>query len=207
MKQVLTFEKFKELFIFEVTKLIKSDKLTKTKHGSVNYWLMGSMFSVQSVNIKIGIIMEKVVNAFAICSPKYCLSEKSKELVEGHQVDSLFDELNEFQPVFLNYKEQKSNFDLDTEKLDATIDKVTQVHSSLELTQDLPVKSSILITMAWSEEKVPHLKYKIKKARNSGIKIEFMSDYFSDLGVEVTEEEFFSFGKEIQKLLLVHQDQ
>lgn len=187
-------EIFKLMFFAMILKL-KDEEITMTKPGSIDYLLHGPRPSTQSVNIKIGNRLEFLLNEFSekMGFPKHKLG---KTLVEGHQVDTLF-VMNEC----LEYEEQKTNANLDSEKIKATINKIKKIGESLRSQTKKVVRCSIFHTTIWEEFDAPEYSKAYSRYKKSGIRVKFMSDYFQSLGVEITKEEFYSMWREGGKIL------
>ena len=114
-----------------ITKFSKND-ITSTKPGSVKYLLYGPEKSRQSVSIKLGkIIGEEFIKMLIV---KRC------ELLECGILCVSFDEKKkDFDLVWkdgtkntIYYRESKGNMELDTEKLPATINKITKLKEELQ---------------------------------------------------------------------------
>jgi hypothetical protein len=185
---------FKTMFMDMILKL-RDEKITMTKPGSIDYLLYGTRKSTQSVNIKIGNRLEPLLNEFSekMGFPMHKLTET---LVEGHQIDTLF-----VMDECLEYEEQKTNANLDSEKIKATIKKINEIGQSLMSETKKVVRCSIFHTTVWEEFDAPDYSSAYSSYRKSGIRVKFMSDYFQSLGVEMTKEEFYSMWREGGKIL------
>lgn len=185
---------FRTMFFAMILKL-KDEKITMTKPGSIDYLLYGPRQSTQSVNIKIGNRLESLLNEFSE-KMGFPIHKLGKTLVEGHQVDTLF-----VMGECFEYEEQKTNANLDSEKIKATIEKIIEVGESLRSETKKMVRCSIFHTTVWEEADAPEYSGPYSKYRNSGIRVKFMSDYFQTLGVEMTKEEFYSMWREAGEIL------
>jgi hypothetical protein len=188
----------KEIFktmLFEMILKLKNEEITMTKLGGIDYLLHGPRPSTQSVNIKIGNRLETLLNEFyeKMGFPIHKLAEN---LVNGHQVDTLV-----VMGECLEYEEQKTNANLDSEKIKATIKKIIEVGESLRLKTKKEVRCSIFHTTVWEESDAPEYSSVYSKYRKSGIRVKFMSDYFQSLGVEISKEEFYSMWREGGEIL------
>jgi hypothetical protein len=185
---------FKTMFLAMILKL-KDEEITMTKLGSIDYLLYGPRPSTQSVNIKIGNRLEPLLNEFSekMGFPSHKLA---KTLVEGHQVDTLF-----VMDECLEYEEQKTNANLDSEKIKATIKKINDIGKSLRMETKKSVRCSIFHTTVWEEVDAPEYSASYSKYKKSGIRVKFMSDYFQSLGVKMTKEEFYSMWREGGEIL------
>jgi hypothetical protein len=101
----------------------------------------------------------------------------------------------------IEYLEQKTNMDLDTEKYKVTITKIQEVQRVLSENKSIRVHAALLVTSTWEEMDVPRLKGKIQKARSKGVNVEFMKDYFLRLGVIVSKDQFYQTMSELGKIL------
>lgn len=178
------FEKFKELMIQMCLRLVNSKKLKK-EEGSINYLL--KVQSNQSILIRVGNEFEKLIREFS----EYCGNtnhELSGKKIQKIQIDYLVET-----GVNLIYRELKGYAGLDSEKLPKTIDKILKVKKILRETY--PEKNEILCGFfhftAWDEDSssVDH-KHTYDLMRKNGIDIVFMSDYFSEMGVSCTKQQW-----------------
>lgn len=185
---------FRKMFL-EMISNLKNEEITITKPGSINYLLYGPRPSTQSINIKIGNRFQILLNDFSK-KMGYPTHKLATTLVEGCQIDTLFVEGECFE-----YEEQKTNVNLDSEKIEATIKKINKIGERLRTDTKKMVRCSIFHTTVWEEEDAPKYSSRYSKYRKAGIRVKFMSDYFKTLGVEITKEEFYSFWKEAGKIL------
>jgi hypothetical protein len=185
---------FRTMLLTMILKL-KNEEITTTKQGSVDYLLYGPRPSVQSVNIKIGNRLEILLNEF---SEKMGMQthKLNNRLINGHQLDSLF-----VTDDYLNYDEQKTNVNLDSEKLKETIKKILEVRDGLIKETGKDVNYSIFHTTVWEKTDAPNYSNVYSKFIKSGIKVKFMSDYFKSLNVDITKEEFYLIWKEAGEIL------
>ena len=182
------------MFLAMILKL-RDEKITMTKPGSIDYLLYGTRKSTQSVNIKIGNRLEPLLNEFSE-KMGFPMHKLTKTLVEGHQVDTLF-----VMDECLEYEEQKTNANLDSEKFKATIKKIVEIGESLRMETKKVVRCSIFHTTVWEEFDAPEYSSAYSNYRKSGIRVKFMSDYFQSLGVKMTKEEFYSMWREGGEIL------
>ena len=181
--------------LLEIGWKIKNEELRSAQIGSLTYVLWGPKISNQSIVIRVGIGLEKFLNELQEKQglQKYLTSD---ELVEGHQTDSLY-----IDTCILKYKEQKCNIILDSEKTKATINKVSDVHSDLLSRFDGDVDSCILASTVWSLEDAPKLSTMVNKCNNKGVKVMFMKEFFTELELEITKDQFYSSFRELGMLL------
>ena len=181
--------------LLEIGWKIKNEELRTAQIGSLTYALWGPKISNQSIVIRFGIRFEKFLNELQEKQglQKYLTSD---ELVKGHQTDSLY-----IDHCILKYKEQKCNIILDSEKTKATINKVSDVHSDLLSRFDGVVDSCILASTVWSIEDAPKLSTMVKQCYNKGVRVMFMKEFFTELGLEITKDQFYSSFRELGMLL------
>jgi hypothetical protein len=187
-------EIFRTMFLAMILKL-RDEEITMTKPGSIDYLLYGPRPSTQSVNIKIGNRLETLLNEFSE-KMGFPIHKRGKNLVEGHQVDTLF-----VMDDCFEYEEQKTNANLDSEKFKATIKKIVEIGDSLRTETKKVVRCSIFHTTVWEEMDAPKYSGPYSRYRKSGIRVKFMSDYFQSLGVEMTKEDFHSMWREGGEIL------
>ena len=187
------------LFVDEITNMafrIRNSDITETECGSVVYLLYGQVKSLQSLNIKFGKELEDLLNKFS----KLCglnIPYERSYMIGQHQIDTLIVE-NEF----IEYREQKSNTNLDTEKIVSTINKIVDVSDDLKmLYPNKPIKFYVHHTTVWQERDAPSYKSKYNKFRKHGIEIFFMKNYFEQLGVDITKEEYYTLFKDIGQII------
>lgn len=175
---------------------LKKEKIPTYQPGSTNYLLYGPRPSSQSINIRIGNRFEILLNDFSekIGFPSH---ELASQLIGGHQVDSLF-ELNE---GTIEYDEQKMNAGLDSEKSNATINKILEVTDVLLKSTGKKVVGSIFHTSVWEKNDAPNYNSYYVKYEKSGIRVKFMSDYFSSRKVEMTKEEYYGMWRKAGDVL------
>jgi len=103
-------------------KIKKSSNKEKIDENSMQYLIKNFKLS-QSNKIKLGILLEKIIN-YAI--KKYTTFKDIKELIHNKEPDSLFG--NDEEIIFAEFK---CNLNLDTEKTKATINKCKEINSGL----------------------------------------------------------------------------
>ena len=125
---------------------------------------------------------------------KNVIGSKSKD------IDFIFEyKLNKI----IYYYEDKSNLELDTEKLPATYNKVKAIHKYLEETYPgYTIKSSILHWSIWNKDKLPK-KYntKIKECIKNGVSVSWPKDLFKTLGADISKKDYNIMGRKIGKKL------
>lgn len=194
----------KEIFIEGAKKLISNLKReledVNSKSGSVTEFLFGESYSRQSIVIKFGNRWEKYLNDFA---KKYGqnLDFDCPDYVRGHQIDYIVKIINENTSV--NYDEIKCNVGLDSEKLPATIKKILDVKEGLDkIYADQVIKrAGILHAVVWEKEDSPSSFSYYKRFEDSGIPVKTLKDYFNQIGIDFTREDFYTLKREIQTIL------
>jgi hypothetical protein len=187
------------LFVDEVTNMafrIRNSDITETECGSVIHLLYGKVKSLQSLNIKFGNEIEDLFNKFSkICGLN--VPYDRFHMIGKHQIDTLIVEND-----FIEYREQKSNTKLDTEKFTTTVNKILNVVNDLKiLYPNKPIKFYVHHTTVWEEKDAPSYKSKYKKFRKHGVEIFFMKNYFEQLGVDITKEEFYTLFIDIGQII------
>ena len=198
LKTLTPQEKY-NLFVDEVTNLairIRDSDITETECGSVIFLLYGQVKSLQSLNIKFGNETEDFYNKFS----KTCglnVPYDRFHMIGKHQIDTLIVEND-----FIEYREQKSNTKLDSEKFTTTVNKILNVANDLKiLYPNKPIKFYVHHTTVWEEIDAPSYKAKYKKFRKRGVDIFFMKDFFEQLGVDITKEEYYTLFKDIGQII------
>lgn len=189
---------FEELVI-AIAYHLKNVDSVYTQPGSLYYRLFGSVQSVQSILIRFGSFYEKVLNEFAILCGLSNHPLKN-QLLKGRQLDSLFVEVSK---RFLTYLEQKTNANLDTDKLPATAKKILNVVENLETETQMEVEGYLLWTTVFDidDDETGKIRTQYLKYKNKGIEVWFMNDFFKFCGVNVTREEFDEMWKNVQDIL------
>jgi hypothetical protein len=198
--EILTPQEKYNLFVDEVTNLaikIRNLDITETECGSLIYLLYGPIKSKQSINVKFGNKLEDLLNEFS----KLCglnIPYKRKHMIGNHQIDTLI-----IEEQFIEYREQKGNTNLDTEKIEVTIEKIINVLNELEIMYpNKLIKCFVHHTSVWEEmDAAPIYKSKYKEFRKGGVEILFMKDYFEQLGVDITKEEYYNLFIDIGQII------
>lgn len=176
---------------------ILEGELTKTKPGSISHLLYGEKPSEQSINIKLGRLGEylskELIKTNANLELLNCGVQKIND--KKKDVDLIFkDEINKK----IYYRELKGNIELDTEKLPATISKCKEIETSLKETySDYDIDCGILNWSVFGRKILTAGLQNIKTFENGGIKIDHMGDFFEIIGVVWSEEDYYSYFREI----------
>ena len=159
---------------------IKNSDITETVCGSVVYFLYGKVKSLQSLNIKFGNEYEDMLNEFS----KKCgmsIPYPRSYMIGEHQIDTLIIEQEN-----IEYREQKTNIQLDTEKLKSTINKIINISIMLnERYVDKNITYYLHNTTVWEEDDAPHNKSHYSRFRKNVINVLFMKDYFEKLPTRI----------------------
>lgn len=187
----------------EITDNILSET-TMSEPGGLPFLLLGSVPSQHSIWIKLGRNFEEWFKVVAEDCGMILLQDGVVKNVIGDKskdIDFIF-KCEEDETIY--YYEDKSNLELDTEKLPATISKVKSIHKYLEKTYPgYTIKSSIFHWSIWNKDELPN-KYntKIKECMENGVDVSWPEDLFKILNTKITEEEYNSMFKEMGVKLL-----
>lgn len=180
---MVDFNTFKEIVYEDVKKNIIKAPKKKKEDGSFAELLFKSI-SFQSINIKIGYVIERSLKKFISCIEGVVIDSVS--MILGSQVDILFD-YNGTKYYF----ESKNNLNIDTEKTTATKNKVEKIKDFL-LKENDNVVAKILNNRYSSNETAKFYKYPITKDDIYGY-----SQFFNIFGIEVTKEDWEDFFLEV----------
>lgn len=180
---------FKETIIEDINKNIILGASKKKSTGSFGELLWGKT-SVQSINIKMGNVLERSWNVFLDNITDVIKIDKGMEY--GSQIDVMFSYKD---TVF--YFESKNNVNLDTEKTIATKEKIVRIEYLLE--KDYPDKiiiSKVLSNRNSRTEMVNFYKKPFTQNDFYGY-----SDFFDIFSIDVSKKDwetfFFEQGKRI----------
>lgn len=180
---MVNFDTFKEIVYKDVQENIIKSQRKKKEDGSFGELLFKS-FSLQSVNIKMGHVLERSWKKFV--SSIEGVFVENLNMIEGSQVDILFD-YNETKYYF----ESKNNLNIDTEKTIATKNKVEKIKDFLSKEND-SVVAKILMNRYSSNETAKFYKHPIAKNDIYGY-----SQFFDIFGIVVTKEDWEDFFLEV----------
>ena len=195
----------KQLYLdkaFEITDNILSET-TMSEPGGLVHWLHGRRPSFHSLYIKVGRNFEEWFKVVAEDCGMILLDDRVTKNVVGSKskdIDFIF-KCETTKTIY--YYEQKSNIELDTEKLPATYNKVKAVHKYLiETYKGYEIKSSILHWSEWNYDTLPK-KYhtKIKQCKDYGVSVSWPKDLFKTLGADISKKDYNSMGRKIGKKL------
>jgi|688.fasta_scaffold07186_13 hypothetical protein len=183
---------------------ILEGELTYTKPGSISHLLYGEKPSEQSINIKLGRLGEYLSKELIKTNNKIEL------LVCG--VQKINDKKKDVDLIFKNeetktiyYRELKGNIELDTEKLPATINKCKEIETSLKISYpDYTINCGILNWSVYNRAILTAGLSNIKSFENGGIKIDHMCDFLTIIDVVWSENDFYSYFREIGTKIRTH---
>jgi hypothetical protein len=198
----------KSIFKKKANEIIQSiiKKQKRSEPGSLPFLFWGNKISEQSFYIKVGRNFEKWFKYVAENSVGFELLPDgvTKKVSNGKSKDIDFIVLNKKNKV-VYYNELKSNLELDTEKLPATIDKVNIIRKYLtKLYPQYKIECGILHWAVYDKNILPK-KYltKIKQAENNGVKINYPKDLFNTLKQDISEKDYYDMFSNITKTYLV----
>ena len=190
------------------TGIIIERGLTMTKPGSVKYLLYGKQPSTQSLNIRMGKVGEKImiwlINNY---SNAELLAHGIVTLNNGERkdVDLLWRNI-ETNTVY--YREFKSNANLDTEKVPATLKKIEQIKEGFlypTYGKDVTFDVAILNWGVYERSDYHRVPSQINVFEEAGIRITHLKDDLEVVGYEWSKEEFHAcfrdIGRRFQKML------
>lgn len=187
-----------------IESIIKEQK--RSEPGSLPWLFWGDKVSEQSFYIKVGRNFEKWFKFVAENSEGFELLPDgvTKEVLNGESKDIDFIVLNKTDKV-VYYYELKSNLELDTEKLPATINKVNVIREYLtNMYPQYKIECGILHWAVYNRDILPK-KYlgKIRQAEDKGVSIIYPTDLFTILNQDITEEEYYKMFTDIRNTYLI----
>jgi hypothetical protein len=170
---------------------------TNTKPGSLTYLLYGETPSHQSKNIKLGRLGEYLSKELIKLNSNLELMNCGIQNINNKKkdVDLIFMDI---EYKIINYYELKSNIELDTEKLPATINKCKEIENSLKETYpDYKINCAILNWSVYDRKILTSGLSNIKAFEKGGVKIHHMEDFFNIIKIYWSEEDYYSFFRKI----------
>ncbi len=189
-------EEIKKLCIKWVDRILEVN-ITYTKPGSLMYLLYGERPSEQSLSIKLGKLGEYMCKEFI---KKYDNLELLKCGIQkinnkNKDVDLVFKDNNN---KIIYYYELKANIELDTEKLNATIEKCNEIKDYLkDKFIDYKIEFGILNWSVYNREILTRGLSNIKTFEKAGIKINHMQDFLKIMDIKWDDKDYYSFFREI----------
>lgn len=168
-----------------VMSIIRDTSFSKIHKESGSFCeLLASNISQQSVNIKMGNILEKAWNIYIANVDGVKLD--GRNIIAGSQVDILF-----YYKDVAYYLESKNNLNIDTEKTIATLNKVNKIIDELKK-EGYTVVGKILNNRYPTAELAKFYKTPITKEHIIGY-----SELFNIFGIVVTQQEWEAFFKKV----------
>jgi hypothetical protein len=189
-------EQIKYNGMFWIDELLKRE-ITLTKPGSLSYLLRGSKPSEQSINIKFGRfgeflskeLIKSNINLELLSCGVQKINNKRKD------VDLIFKDETK---GIIYYRELKGNIELDTEKLPATIAKCKEIEDYLKNSYpEYEIDCGILNWSVYNRTILTAGISNIRAFELGGIKINHMGDFLEILDIVWTEEDYYSYFREI----------
>jgi len=181
----------------EWTEAMMKDKKTLTKPGSIGYLLFGEKLSEQSINIKCGRLGEFIAKELIKATPGFELLQCGVQNIGGKNKDVDLVFKNDLSKT-VYYRELKGNVELDTEKIPATIAKCKEIEASLKMTHtDYVIDVGILNWSVYNRTILTSGLANIKAFEKSGVKIEHMGDFFTIIGVDWPEQDYYLYFREV----------
>jgi hypothetical protein len=199
MKQIFK-DKAKEI----IESIVKKQK--RSEPGSLPFLFWGDKISEQSFYVKVGKNFEKWFKFVAANSVGFVLLPDgiTKQVSKGQSKDIDFIVLD-INNKIVYYLELKSNLELDTEKLLATIDKVNLIKKYLTKTYpEYKIESGILHWAVY-DKNILAKKYlnKIKQAEASEVNVKYPKDLFKILNQNISEINYYKLFNDIKKTYLL----
>ena len=191
----------KELFDNHMTEQILQKPINHTQPGSISYLLFGDKPSDQSISIKFGHMGEYLSKELIKANPTLELLTCGIQKInnKNKDVDLIWkDDL----VTTIHYFELKSNIELDTEKLPATINKCKEIKSSLEI--DYPnyiINCGILNWSVYNRQQLTSGLSNIHYFEKAGIKIDHMECFLALINITWTAEDYYSYFRELGDLI------
>ncbi|MFW6281229.1 MAG: hypothetical protein ACOC1O_00315 [bacterium] len=185
----MNFKTFKEIIFEEINNNGLLQPYHRRESGSFSELLFDS-FSMQSINIKMGNILERTWKKYIALSNEVVIDKRN--IIEGSQVDILFSFRN-----IKYYFESKNNLNIDTEKSIATKNKLLKIISFLE-NENENVVGKILNNRYSTSKHSKNFKLPILEEDIYGY-----SDLFSIFEVKVSEEQWNDFFKTVGQYIIM----
>jgi len=187
-----------------IENIIKNQK--RSEPGSLPYLFWGNKISEQSFYIKVGRNFEKWFKFVAKNSIGFELLPDgvTKKVYKNKSKDIDFIVLDTINKV-IYYFELKSNLELDTEKLPATIEKVLIISKYLnKVYPEYKIECGILHWAVYNKD-ILSKKYfnKIKQSENSGIPVKYPVDLFKILNQNISEKDYYKMFENIKNTYLI----
>jgi len=180
---------------------------TQTKPGSLTYLMFGPQPSRQSVSIKLGYFGEYLCKEIIQKNPKLTLLTCGVQLMDQKKKDIDLIWVNpETQTVYV--RELKGNIELDTEKLPATFQKMTEKLLPF-VQQKYPGHTIDIGVLNWGvygrDELTKGLK-QIKTCEEHGVKVDHWSDFCTLVELDCSKETYYDYMHQMGTLIKLHMD-
>jgi len=192
-----------EEFIMQECVKIKRRGITSTQPGSLKHLMFGSEPSEQSLSIKMGKVGEEMIKKIIIETPNLTLLECGVQCI-----DQVSGKKKDLDLIWVNtntrtlyYREAKSNIELDSEKLPATINKIEEILQK-KIHTEYPGYTIDIGVFNWSVYNRTPLERgvsQIKKCEDKKIKVEHPEQLFSLLNFDWSEESYYEFFRKVGK--------
>lgn len=194
---MFTSKSLEEYLMMYVKKII-SNGIKMTESGSITYLLYGSTPSRQSICIKLGKLGEHMIKKIILETPHLELLKCGVQCVDNETKQKkdldLFWKNDKTKHIY--YFEAKGNMELDTEKIQATIEKVLEIKEKYIEPNYLDYKVEFGI-FNWSIYTRKKELLQIKLCEENGINVFHMDQMLQLLEFEWSEEDFYSFFKQV----------
>jgi len=180
---------------------------TQTKPGSLTYLMFGPQPSRQSVSIKLGYFGEYLCKEIIQKNPKLTLLTCGLQLMDQKKKDIDLMWVNpDTQTVYV--RELKGNIQLDTEKLPATFQKMTEKLLPF-VQQKYPGHTIDVGVLNWGvygrDELTEGLK-QIKTCEENGVKVDHWSDFCTLVELDCSKETYYDYMHQMGTLIKLHMD-
>ena len=187
-----------------INNVILQSKITQTKPGSVKYLLFGPEPSRQSISIKCGKLGELLVIEMIKCNPKYELLKCGVHCIDENGKNKDFDLLwmdNVDKKIY--FREAKGNIELDSEKLPATFEKITQQLGPYieKRYPDYKIDVGILNWSIYDRNILTKGVSHINKCEQNGVKVDHMGDLIKKIGFIWEEKDYYEYFRELGNLI------
>jgi len=186
---------------------VLQEQQTLTKPGSLSYLMFGPQPSRQSVVIKFGYFGEYLCKEIIQKNPNLSLLTCGVQLM-GHKkkdIDLIW--VNpEKQTVYV--RELKGNIQLDTEKLPATFQKITE--KLLPFVQEKypghTIDVGVLNWGVYSRDELTEGLRQIKTCEENGVNVDHWSDFCALVELDCTKEAYYDYMHQMGTLIKLHMD-
>lgn len=186
---------------------VLQEQQTLTKPGSLTYLMFGPQPSRQSVVIKFGYFGEYLCKEIIQKNPSLSLLTCGVQLM-GHKkkdIDLIW--VNpEKQTVYV--RELKGNIQLDTEKLPATFQKITE--KLLPFVQEKypghTIDVGVLNWGVYSRDELTEGLRQIKTCEENSVNVDHWSDFCALVELDCTKEAYYDYMHQMGTLIKLHMD-